>query len=149
MSEFDNSLPASRTFSSKIGQFFSSHARLSLFVLMLFAGLVVALAPIAWTYWPVSKPVSAGAGSATRGGALNAKGNDARCNQILVSFVSTATVAQISKLLESLNATIGFGPNENGIYELRVASNTALAVVQALNRAEELVVVAEVRESCL
>lgn len=150
MSELDKTRAATVGFLTKVGQFFSSQAWLSLFILMLFTGLVAALAPIAWTYGrPAVGSTAAPGTSATKGGAANAGSSSGRCNQVLVSFVSTATIAQIAQLLEGLDASIAFGPNENSSYELAVSASTAAAVVQALNRAEALVVVATLRERCL
>jgi hypothetical protein len=141
---------ASNGLAAKVGQFFSDQAKLSLFVLMLLAGLVIGLTPIAWTYGhSYTAAASTGSSSPTKGGAPNQAGGNNRCNQILVSFASTATIAQIADLLQKLDANIAFGPNENGAYELAVVADSAVAVVAALNRAEALVVVASLRERCL
>ena len=150
MSELDKTLATDDGLLTKIGQFFSSQARLSLFVLMLFTGLVAALAPIAWTYGrPVVSSAAVSESSATKGGATSTGNSNCHCNQVVVSFVSTATISQITQLLESLDVSIAFGPNENSSYELAVSANTADAVVQALNRAEALVVVATMSDPCL
>jgi hypothetical protein len=127
--------------------FFSSQAKLSLIVLMIFCGLVVGLAPIVFGYAMHSKTMAQSQTPATRGGSINS--TQLRCNQILVTFAKTATISQISSLLEQLDASIAFGPNENGSFELLVPSIKAGEILDALNRADDLVIVASKRERCL
>ena len=72
-----------------------------------------------------------------------------RCNQIVVIFNAAATVARVSALLEQLDSTIAFGPNENGAFELLVPSTSASGVTDALNRASDAVVGAALQRRCL
>jgi hypothetical protein len=133
---------------NKAAQFFSSQAKLSLIVLMIFSGLIVGLAPIAFGYVMHSKTMGKLPTPSTRGGSSETN-QPARCNQILVTFAKTATISQISTLLEQLDSSIAFGPNENGSFELLVPSVKAIDILAALNRADDLVIVASKRERCL
>jgi hypothetical protein len=132
---------------SKAALFFSSQAKLSLTVLMIFCGLIVGLAPIAYGYVVQSKVMKQAQTSGTRGGSTELPPS-LRCNQVLVTFARTATISQISILLERLDSSIAFGPNENGSFEILVLSGKADEIVAALNRADDLVIVASKRERC-
>ena len=136
--------------SGGISTFFASQATLCLFTLLVFSGLVVALAPAGWRYASLqlkSNSGSASTSSDTR--SLGASGMPVRCNQIVVIFNAAATVARVSALLEQLDTTIAFGPNENGAFELLVPSTSASGVTDALNRASEVVVSAALQRRCL
>ena len=133
-----------------VTSFFASQATLCLFTLLVFSGLVVALAPAGWRYAGLqlkSNSGSASASSDTR--SLGASGMPARCNQIVVIFNAAATVARVSALLEQLDTTIAFGPNENGAFELLLPSTSASGVTDALNRASDVVVSAALQRRCL
>lgn len=135
---------------SRTTAFFASQATLCLFTLLVFLGLAVALAPAGWRY--ASLQLQSGSGPAsttsdTRG--LGVSNTLAHCNQIVVIFNSTATVARVSALLEQLDSTIAFGPNENGAFELSTPSTTAAGVAEALNRASDAVVNASLQRRCL
>ena len=136
--------------SGGITRFFASQATLCLFTLLVFSGLVVALAPAGWRYASLqlkSNSGSASTSSDTR--SLGASGMPVRCNQIVVIFNAAATVARVSALLEQLDTTIAFGPNENGAFELLVPSTSASGVTDALNRASDVVVSAALQRRCL
>ena len=136
--------------SGGVTSFFASQATLCLFTLLVFLGLVVALAPAGWRYASLqlkSNSGQAAASSNTR--SLGASDMPARCNQIVVIFNAATTVARISALLEQLDTTITFGPNENGAFELFVLSTSASGVTDALNRASDVVVSAALQRRCL
>lgn len=126
-----------------LGRFFSSQAMLCLVTLMVFLGLLIALAPVGLGYLRH--------GAAAPQGGTRAAGAAGRvaCSPILVSFVDDIPMGKLNGLLERLNASIAFGPNENGAFELTVAGTDAQAVVDSLNRMPEAVVVASLREQCL
>ena len=133
-----------------IATFFASQATLCLFTLLVFLGLVVALAPAGWRYASLQLKSSSGPAAAnndTR--SLGASNTPARCNQIVVIFTSTATVVRVAALLEQLDTTIAFGPNENGAFELSTPSASTVSVSEALNRAADLVVSASLQRRCL
>ena len=136
--------------SGGITSFFASQATLCLFTLLVFSGLVVALAPAGWRYASLQLKSNSGitaTSSDTR--SLGASGLPGRCNQIVVIFNSAATVARVSALLEQLDTTIAFGPNENGAFEVSVPSASASGVADALNRAPDAVVSAALQRRCL
>ena len=130
--------------------FFASQATLCLFTLLVFSGLVVALAPAGWRYANLQLR-SAGTQPTVTSDSRSAGTSNApaRCNQIVVIFNSTATVSRMSALLEQLDATIAFGPNENGAFELSAAAAAAANVADALNRAADVVVSASLQRRCL
>jgi len=133
-----------------ISTFFASQATLCLFTLLIFSGLVVALAPAGWRYANLQLR-SAGAQQTATSDSRSAgiSNAPARCNQIVVIFNSTATVSRVSALLEQLDTTIAFGPNENGAFELSAPSAAAANVADALNRAADAVVDASLQRRCL
>lgn len=110
----------------RMGKFFASQATLCLFTLLVFSGLVVTLAPAGWRYANLQRKPSGSRQTATSDtrsvGTTNAP---ARCSQIIVIFYSTATAAHVSALLEQLDTTTAFGPNENGAFELSAPSTAA------------------------
>ena len=59
-----------------------------------------------------------------------------------------ATVKQVSQLLQSVDAGVVYGPNENGAVELRVATVDARRIAQAL-QASSVVRLASVQSDCL
>ncbi len=129
-----------------IGCFFASQAYLSLVTLLVFCGLLIALAPVGLGYLrmqarqTVGQTVSRGLGNDT---------GQRRCSPIEVYFTGAASVTQVAALLESLSATIVLGPTENGSFEISASSASALAVTEALNNATELVLKASLRPRCL
>lgn len=134
----------------RLAAFFASQATLCLFTLMVFLGLVVALAPAGWRY--ASVQLKSGSGPAATSNDTRSLGvsiTPARCNQIVVIFNATASFARVSTLLEQLDTTIAFGPNENGAFELSAPSTAAAKVVDALNRAADAVVSASLQRRCL
>ena len=140
----------STVLSGGVTSFFASQATLCLFTLLVFSGLVVALAPAGWRYASLqlkSNSWPAAASSDTR--SLGASDIPARCNQVVVIFNAATTVARVSSLLEQLDTTIAFGPNENGAFELLVPSTSASGVTDALNRVSDAVVSASLQRRCL
>lgn len=134
----------------RLSTFFASQATLCLFTLLVFLGLAVALAPAGWRYANLQlKPGNAQPTAAGDSRSLGTNDVPARCNQIVVIFNSTATVSRVSALLEQLDTTIAFGPNENGAFELSAPSTAAANVVDALNRAADAVVSASLQRRCL
>lgn len=130
--------------------FFASQATLCLFTLLVFLGLVVALAPAGWHYANLQlRPGNSQKTITSNTRSLGSNSEPARCNQIVVIFNSAATVARVSTLLEQLDTTIAFGPNENGAFELSVPSTSAAGVADALNRAPDAVVSAALQRRCL
>ncbi len=130
--------------------FFASQATLCLFTLLVFLGLVVALAPAGWRYANLQlnseKSTNVLSSDSRSLGGLN---TPARCNQILVIFNASASVGRISALLEQLDTTIAFGPNENSAFELSMPASSAAGVMDALNRRSDLVVSASLQRRCL
>ena len=138
---------------SIMSSFFASQAMLCLFTLLVFSGLVVALAPAGWRYASLqlqsSQAPNAAAAAVNDSRSLGAGNTPARCSQIVVIFNATATVARVSALLEQLNTTIAFGPNENGAFELTTLPTLAAEVADALNRTSDTVVAASLQRRCL
>lgn len=130
-----------------LGRFFSSQAMLCLITLMVFLGLLIALLPVGLGY--LRQDSAAGRAGTRAAGDAGA----AACNPILASFADDASMGKLNQVLERLDASIAFGPNENGAFELSLveasAPGKAAAVVDALNRMPELVIVASLREQCL
>ncbi|MFL9923703.1 hypothetical protein PQR62_05495 [Herbaspirillum lusitanum] len=131
-----------------LGRFFSSQAMLCLITLMVFLGLLIALAPVGLGY--LHQDSKAGQGGTRSAGAAR---DAATCNPILARFADDAPMGKLNQALERLDTSIAFGPNENGAFELSVtetgAPDKAAAVVDALNRMPELVIVASLRDQCL
>lgn len=135
---------------SRITTFFASQATLCLFTLLVFLGLVIALAPAGWRYASLQLKPGGGSNVATSDTRSLGTGNaPARCNQIVVIFNATATVSRVSALLEQLDTTIAFGPDENGAFELSMPATSAAGVAEALNRASDAVVSASLQRRCL
>lgn len=136
--------------SSGITSFFASQATLCLFTLLVFLGLVVALAPAGWRYASLQLKLGGGTNVVTSDARSLGTGNaPARCNQIVVIFNASTTVACVSTLLEQLDTSIAFGPNENGAFELSTPATSAAGVAEALNRASDAVVSASLQRRCL
>ena len=134
----------------RISKFFAAQATLSLFTLLVFSGLVVALAPAGWRYANMQiKPGTGPRAASDDTRSLGTGDTPNRCNQIVVIFNSTSSVARVSALLEQLDTTIAFGPNENGAFELSVPTTAAASVAEALNRAADAVVSASLQRRCL
>lgn len=134
---------------NQVSTFFASQATLCLFTLLVFLGLAVALAPAGRRYANLQlKPGNAQPTAAGGSRSLGTNEVPARCNQIVVIFNSTATVFRVSALLEQLDTTIAFGPNENGAFELSAPSMAAANVADALNRAADAVVSAALQRRC-
>ena len=134
----------------RMSKFFASQATLCLFTLLVFSGLVVALAPAGWRY--ANMQVKPGNGPQTASNdtrSLGAGNTPNRCNQIVVIFSGTTSMARVSALLEQLDTTIAFGPNENGAFELSAPTTAAASVAEALNRAADAVVSASLQRRCL
>ncbi|MBO9538882.1 hypothetical protein [Herbaspirillum sp.] len=110
------------------GSFFSSQAMLCVVALAALLGLLATLA-----YW--YRPETGG-------------GRAAACNPILVTFAEDAPLGKLNGLLARLDTGIAFGPDQNGAFELRPAGGNAGAVVDALNREPDVVLVASLREAC-
>lgn len=132
-----------------VSSFFASQTTLCLFTLLVFTGLAVALAPAGWRYISLQTKAATGAMANIDSRSLGANGVPVRCNQIVVIFNPVATVARVSTLLEQLDTTIAFGPNENGAFELSTLSTAAAGVNEALNRASDAVVSASLQRRCL
>ena len=136
-----------------LGNFFASHASLSLVTLLVFSGLLIATLPVGWAYaqmqWQNRSGASAAADSRSVGDASMAM---ARCNPILVYFEDSASVTAVASLLASLDASIAFGPNENGAFEVAVSTRSGVGpvrVMEALNKATGLVMTASLRQRCV
>lgn len=137
---------------SRISSFFASQAMLCLFTLLVFSGLVIALAPAGWRYASLQFHPSKAQDAATATNdsySLGVSNTSARCSQIVVVFTATATVARVSALLKQLNTTIDFGPNENGAFELATSPTLVAEVADALNRTSDAVVAASLQRRCL
>ena len=134
----------------RVTTFFASPAALCLFTLLVFLGLVVALAPVDCRYASLQFKSGSGSNAAANDARSLGTGNaPARCNQIVVNFACTATVARVAALLEQLDTTIAFGPNENGVFELSMPATSAAGVAEALNCASDAVVGASLQRRCL
>lgn len=133
-----------------LGSFFASQATLCLVTLLIFLGLVVALAPAGWRYAILQLKSRSGPSAVIEDArSLGISSAPARCNQIVVIFNASTTVARVSTLLEQLDTTIAFGPNENGAFELSIPAPSAAGVAEALNRASDAVVSASLQRRCV
>lgn len=134
----------------RMSTFFASQATLCLFTLLVFLGLVVALAPAGWRYANLQlRPGNSQQTTISDTRSLGMNYASARCNEIVVIFNSTTSMARVSALLEQLDTTIAFGPNENGAFELSAPSKAAANVADALNRAADAVVSASLQRRCM
>ncbi len=124
----------------KLSAFFASHAWLSLFTVLLLLGLVGGLAK----YTARLAPASTSAAPGTR--SLGAPATS--CGQVLVLWEGAATLKQAAQLLQSVDAVVVYGPNENGAFELRVPRNDARRIAQALETSPA-VRMASVQSGCL
>ncbi len=137
----------SRRFIEHCAALFEKRSLLVLFTLMLLSGLTLGLVPVAYVYLVkrVQQLEPIGPSLASRGVATSA--NAGRCNQVLIRFSSTASIGSIGRLMDRLDASIAFGPDQDGAFELTVPSAQAIAIVSNLN-ASDLVVAASLRPSC-
>jgi hypothetical protein len=117
---------------------------LCLVTLMVFLGLLIALAPVGLAYLHQGEAGGGRAGTRDAGGS-----HAAACNPILATFAEDVPMGKLNQLLDRLDASIAFGPNENGAFELNVAGKNTAAVVDALNRVPDVVVIASLREACV
>lgn len=94
-------------------------------------------------------PHSVTASSATTGTrSMGGVTTGAACGQVLVLLEGAATVKQVSQLLQSVDAVVVYGPNENGAFELRVPAVDARRIAQALETSPA-VRLASVQPDCL
>ncbi len=135
---------------SWLSAIFSSRSWLSLFTLLVFAGLFSGLIKLTVNQTANDKesrpaPSQTGQPAVTRsfGSAIQ----NASCGQILATFSSTATLQQIARLLSNLNTVISYGPNENGAFELRTSTALAVDVARALETSP-IVTLAAVQPQC-
>jgi hypothetical protein len=129
----------------KLSAFFANHAWLSLFTMLLLLGLAGGLAKYTARFVPPSGAAfSAATGARSLGGATAG----AACGQVLVLLEGGATVKQVSQLLQSVDAVVVYGPNENGAFELRVPAVDARRIAQALETSPA-VRLASVQSDCL
>jgi len=133
-----------------LGHFFASQAYLSLITLLVFSGLLIALAPVGLGYLRMQVQAKDVVGQASTRSLGSGVGDaPVRCSPIEVYFSDKASVTQVAALLESLDAVIALGPTENGSFEISVASEKAPAVTTALNKASDIVLKASTRQRCL
>lgn len=125
------------------GEVFGKRAYLIATTMMLLAGLVIALLPIAYGY--LRTPGQVTSTSQSRGGEGAAA---TPCDRVLVSFSRAATMAQVGALLDRLGASILYGPNENGAYEVRVRPESVEAVISTLEKEEGVVIAASRMGRC-
>ena len=116
---------------------------LCLVTLMVFLGLLIALAPVAFAYLEQSQS------SHSSGLTRSANKVVQNCNPIIVTFADDAPLRKVSQFLDQLNASIAFGPNENGAFELNLADGSPQDVVNALNSNTSIVSIASLRDQCL
>ena len=130
-----------------LSDFFANNAWLSLFTLLIFGGAAIGLGR-AWTFKP-DKP-SMGSSSVKEPGA---RGVDppstgaVSCAQLAVHFQSNASMRDLGRLLRGVDATIVFGPDENGAYRLRVEPTAVEASVRTLE-SSPMVISAEMLAGC-
>ena len=142
----------------RIGHFFSEEAWLSLFTLLLLLGLVFGLQHFAQKI--ASKPVTVAAERKGRGIDAGAPAALDGCGQIVVQLSEAGTLRQLAALLRQFDATVVYGPDENGAFALRAGAagdsgqggnahdarnGRAVAVATAMEKSE-LVVTANARE---
>ena len=133
--------PASLGWLGHLGAFFSNNAWLSLFTLLLLLGLVGGL----WHFTDRLQPPATGKAPLSR--SLGAVPSTAPCGQVLAIFRPEATLRQISGLLQSVDAVLVYGPDENGAFELKVPARLARATAQALEKSP-ITHVASARQEC-
>ena len=129
-----------------LGAFFSDNAWLSLFTLLLLFGLTGGLFRYVASMHPVGFVVASGdASTLTRG--VQMAGPTHRCGPVLAIFKRDITVRQVSDVLQTLDAVIIYGPDENGAFELQVSARRAREVAEALEKSS-LVSAASARPEC-
>ena len=104
----------------RMSKFFASQATLCLFTLLVFSGLVVALAPAGWRY--ANMQVKPGNGPQTASNdtrSLGAGNTPNRCNQIVVIFSGTTSMARVSALLEQLDTPSHLAPTKTAHLSFR------------------------------
>ena len=111
---------------SKIGNFFSSRAWLSLFTLLIFLGLFVGLSRVLATIAAPRPTASASGKDATRSGPKIEQ--RVACGALVVFFKPNATISQINDLLQRVDGTIIYGPNENEAYEIRLLTSNVVSI---------------------
>lgn len=72
----------------------------------------------------------------------------AQCHPVFVTFSDDVPVSVLGQLLAGVHATIAYGPNAQGAFELQVVSGSASSLVGALNKASDMVVVASLNDAC-
>lgn len=131
----------------RCGALFEKRSLLVLFTLMLLSGLALGLVPVAYVYLmkrvQTLEPI--GPALASRGGMTSAIAG--RCNQVLIRFASSAPIGSVGRLMDQVDASIVFGPDQDGAFELSVPAERVDAIVFNLN-ASDLVVVASRQPSC-
>lgn len=116
-----------------VGSFFSSHAWLSLFTLLVMLGLVLGLTNVSKKIAQNSPERSTVLAGTTGTRSLSAfVAPVANCGQILVFFRSESTMSQATSALQQVDAFIVFGPNENQAYEVRVDTTDLVGVQKVL-----------------
>ena len=136
-----SAIPTSLAWLGHLSAFFSNNAWLSLFTLLLLLGLVGGL----WHFTDQLQPPATGKALLSRN--LGAVPSTASCGQVLAIFRPEATLRQISGLLQSVDAVLVYGPDENGAFELRVPPRLARATAQALEKSP-ITHVASARPEC-
>ncbi|MDB5894778.1 MAG: hypothetical protein JWQ88_2309 [Rhodoferax sp.] len=103
----------------RIRRFFSDEAWLSLFTLLVLLGLVVGLQQFAKK---VATPTLAPPGE-RKGRGIDAGASAApdACGQIVVQLAEAGTLRQLVALLRQFDATVIYGPDENGAFALRAS----------------------------
>jgi hypothetical protein len=125
-----------------LSAFFASHAWLSLFTMLMLLGLAGGLGKYTARLAPAAS-TSATAGTRSLGGAATPT-----CGQVLVLWDGAATLKQATQVLQSVDAVVVYGPNENGAFELRVPRDEARRIAQALETSPA-VRMASVQPACL
>jgi len=118
-----------------VGSFFSSHAWLSLFTLLVMLGLVLGLTNVSRKIsqnTAASSTVLASVTGTRSAGAFVAP--TANCGQILVFFRPDSAMSQVTNVLQQVDAFIAFGPNENQAYEIHVDTADLVGVQKALEQ---------------
>lgn len=138
-------LPPSHSRLDRLSRLFASQSVLSLVTLLVLLGLAIGLVPVAWTYAHLS--LSAPTLTGTKGYSSDGMAIP-QCSRVTAAFNSSATFGQISALLQSVDASIAYGPNENGAFEIAVQPGEAPVIAPALLRAAPLVLVASVGKNC-
>lgn len=70
------------------------------------------------------------------------------CHPVVVTFADTASMKDIHQLLQGTGASLAAGPDMHGSFTLDAVSGNAQALVDALNQAPDLVVIASLTPNC-